>query len=216
MFNGKTRTQNEEIVSRLKKEFQEFMDSGRERIVLSINELSPEDVSFYKEHIKQGWRTFQEGHRPYYDFELLEQREQRFVLNEKNYQVIAFARPNALHQANYVQPVIEITSRVIANNTFLVDVEIESNLKYHSIKNLCSLGSLEELAKKIHANKATESFFEGIDYAKESYDAHTTKLMLDTQREREASLIGLSLRNEPADEYLFKDIRNKIIYGDKK
>ncbi|MGV8161797.1 MAG: hypothetical protein ACP5N2_00515 [Candidatus Nanoarchaeia archaeon] len=207
LFNSNSKEDLRKVIN---EQFNEFVNSGKERLVLTLTELSEDDSSFYRKQIPGGWRTFEQAQHTYYSFNLLEDRERELINQEKEYQVVCFVAPNALKEAPYEVHGIEIISR-IKSNAMLPKMIPESLFNYCSVKNFFPAQNLEKFADLAFEGKITsEEIKSSAQEANVSYDNLTKKLMEKTSHEREDALRKLELRNEPADEYLFREMRQKI------
>jgi len=192
-------------------EFNKFINSGKERLVIGLSELSKEEADFYRAQLPKGWMSFEQAEHPYYPNILLESEEKQVINQDKEYQIICFVEPKTMGIAPYDEPGVEIISRVHTNAMMPKMMPI-SNWNYSSLKNFFPQSKLNEFIELLNEDKDfnPSKFAKQIESAHKSYDGKTQELMEKDKLQRNEALYKLDLRNEPADEYLFREMRTGI------
>jgi hypothetical protein len=205
----------QEYVEKFNEEFKRFLDSGRERLVFSTQTLSEDDANFYRKQVPQCWRTFEESQHSYYENEVLESFEKNLISQNAEYQIVAFVKPKALGQAPYLEPGLEMISRVHSHAS-LPELKPQSNWNYYSsIKHFFNMENIGSFVDSlIELGEKPSELFKDIIVAEESYDSLTRKLLKESSPLQEA-LIELDKRNASADEYLFQEMRKNISNSNK-
>lgn len=211
LFKSKNENPAASIESRLSEEFKSFLASDRDRLVFAVTEIDKDTADSYRSLISSDWINAEtEGRHQYYPFKVLENDEQKDILEQKEYQVLAFVKPNTLGLGVYNQPGLEIITRVKSKAKMPKFVP-ESNLNYHSINKFFPESNFSDFTKLAveHESDASE-LFAGINEAKMSYDAKTNELLDENRLDRINALYKLEQRGGTIADLALKEARDGI------
>jgi|SRR3989344_4062555 len=171
---------------------------GVDRVIMCVAKIEPQDTIS---------RFINANETNYYPFELLLEYEQRMMLDEKYYQVIALVTKNVMGQIENPGKGIEVYDR-IHFHPFLSALKNTSNLKYISKGGVYTEGNgLSELCQAL--DWTPEMFEKGLEQGINLYK-HQTIILLENHKELQERLRQIQERDCSLIEQMLNEVGSNL------